>query len=110
MSDKEHRINMAEASAREAYVAAEYSFTLFVAGNESNSRAARNNLFILCESSLRGRCRVEVVDVLDDFTAAVNHGVLVTPTLIADHDGQVISIIGDLSDTAGFRAALGIQD
>ena len=40
-----------------------FAFRLFVAGHEPNSMAARENLARLCETHLKGRYRVEIVDV-----------------------------------------------
>jgi hypothetical protein len=41
------------------------------------------NLTRLCERCLQGRYRTVIYDVLQDFRPALEHRVLVTPTLIA---------------------------
>lgn len=83
---------------------------LFVAGEEPNSRQARANLEKLCAAHLQGRHRIEIVDVLKDFRAAVAERVLVTPALIVTSQGPRKVIFGNLSDTPRILAALGMQD
>lgn len=80
--------------------------TLFIAGDEVNSRRARENLARLCEQECKGRCELNVIDVLEDFQAAVEHNVMVTPTLIVTEPPPTVTILGDLRDTARLRAAL----
>jgi KaiB domain len=43
-----------------------YAFRLSVAGNESNSSQARGNLARLCEEHIKGRYKIDAVDVLKD--------------------------------------------
>ncbi|HET9360031.1 MAG TPA: circadian clock KaiB family protein [Vicinamibacterales bacterium] len=83
-----------------------YAFRLFVAGNESNSTEARQNLAQLCSTYLKGRHRIEIVDVLKNAAAAIKHRVLVTPTLIAIEPQRVVTLLGNLSDTRQVLAAL----
>ena len=86
---------------------AAYVFLLFVAGDEINSRQAKQNLAALCEGDFAGKCRVEIVDVLKDPEAAWKHGVLLTPTLLSLAPGPHVRIIGNLSDREQVCAALG---
>lgn len=83
-----------------------YVFRLFVAGNESNSMQARRNLARLCEEHLRGRYRIEIVDVLKDAATALKNSVLVTPTLIVIEPHLEVKVLGNLSDTRQVLAAL----
>ena len=83
-----------------------YAFRLFVAGNEPNSIEARQNLARLCEKYLKGRHRIEIVDVLKNTAAAIRHHVLVTPTLIAIEPERVVTLLGNLSNTRHVVAAL----
>lgn len=83
-----------------------YRMTLFVAGSEPNSRIARGNLAELCDTELAGRYEIEVVDVLQDFAAAAENNVLVTPTLLITEPAPAITVVGNLSDRAKLRAAL----
>jgi len=83
-----------------------YVFRLFVAGNESNSSQARENLARLCEEHIKGRYKIEAVDVLKDAAAAHKNNVLVTPTLILIEPLPKVTILGNLNDTRQVLAAL----
>ncbi len=88
----------------------EYHLILFVAGDETNSRLARRNLDRLCEVALEGRCRIEVVDVFEDFEEALRHGVLLTPCLVVTRPTPGVHVLGNLSDAHKVRTALGLPD
>jgi circadian clock protein KaiB len=83
-----------------------YVFRLFVAGNESNSAQARGNLARLCEEHLKGRYKIETVDVLKDAAAAHKNNVLVTPTLILIEPRPKVTLLGNLNDSRQVLAAL----
>jgi circadian clock protein KaiB len=83
-----------------------YVFRLFVAGNESNSSQARGNLARLCEQHIKGRYKIDTVDVLKDAAAAHKNNVLVTPTLILIKPLPKVTILGNLNDTRLVLAAL----
>jgi circadian clock protein KaiB len=85
---------------------ATYHFRLFVAGDEPNSKLARENLLRLCEQHLHGNHRVEVVDVLENFQAALENNVLITPTLLVTSPPPPVMVVGTLSDTEKVLAAL----
>jgi len=83
-----------------------YVFRLFVAGNESNSSQARENLARLCEKHIKGRYKIDAVDVLKDAVAAHKNNVLVTPTLILIKPLPKVTVLGNLNDTRQVLAAL----
>ena len=83
-----------------------YVFRLFVAGNESNSSQARGNLTRLCEQHIKGRYKIDAMDVLKDATAAHKNNVLVTPTLILIKPLPKVTVLGNLNDTGQVLAAL----
>ncbi|MFO7906813.1 MAG: circadian clock KaiB family protein [Pirellulaceae bacterium] len=83
--------------------------TLFVADGEANSLRAKQNLARFCEEELDSNYELKVVDVLQDFQAAVDHHVMVTPTLIVTEPAPGVAILGDLRDTDRLRAALGLE-
>lgn len=87
-----------------------YVFRLFVAGHESNSTQARRNLARLCEEHLKGRYKIEIVDVLSDAATALKYHVLVTPTLIVIEPRLEVTLIGNLSETKTVLAALRLID
>ena len=81
--------------------------TLFVADSERNSLRAKENLIRFCEQHLGNDYELEVIDVLEDFQAAVDRDVMVTPTLIVTDPPPGVTVLGDLRDTERLRAALG---
>ena len=85
---------------------AKYHLCLFVAGDESNSKLARENLTKLCEGRLKGHYELEVVDVLEDFQAALDNNVLITPTLLLVAPPPPVMVVGTLSNTERVLTAL----
>lgn len=82
---------------------------LFVAGDEPNSQRARHNLRRLESEIGLGYFDIEVVDVLDDFTSAIEHSILVTPALVVQGEETDVTILGDLSDSQRVLDALGFS-
>ena len=78
---------------------------LFIAGGEANSLRAKENLDRLCVEEPEFKCELEIIDVLSDFQSAMEHNVMVTPTLIVTEPLPGITILGDLRDTERLRAA-----
>jgi circadian clock protein KaiB len=83
-----------------------YVLRLFVAGDRPQSLEARKNIEQICKMHLRGRCELTVFDVCEDFTIAVDHGVVLTPTLLLLSPAPRVTIIGNLSDTRKVLGAL----
>ena len=77
----------------------DYVLRLFVAGKTARSERALADLRQLCERELGGSYRVEVIDVLEDPSAAERQKVLATPTVIKELPPPVRRVIGDLSQT-----------
>lgn len=82
---------------------------LFVAGNEPNSLAARENLQNLCKSTPGFQFELQVVDVLSEYLTALEHNVLVTPSLILVEPGPRVMIVGTLADQEKVRMALRLR-
>ena len=82
---------------------------LFVSGNSTSSRRAKENLARLQETSLPAGWRVEIVDVLTAPELAEKARILATPTLSYDLPSRPKRIVGDLSDTAKVMEFLGIE-
>jgi circadian clock protein KaiB len=87
---------------------ADYRFKLFIAGGEANSRCAERNLRALCATHLAGRHQIEVIDVVQDFEAALQARIMVTPAVLmtAPHP---LTLFGTLADEATVMAALGLN-
>lgn len=80
---------------------------LFVAGEEHNSRIAKDNLARICRG-IEDRCKVQLVDVMQDFEAALKYNILLTPSLLVVEPSPQVVIVGNLNDPAEVQAALGI--
>jgi circadian clock protein KaiB len=81
---------------------------LFVAGDEPNSRIALANVEKLRSGANRTEIEIEVIDVLTEGSRALEHNVLVTPTLIQLQPGRVV-VIGNLSALDRVRTTLGLE-
>jgi circadian clock protein KaiB len=62
----------------------------------------------LCEEHLKGRCKIETVNVLRDAATAYKHHVLLTPTLILIKPPPKVTVVGNLSDNRQVLAVLGL--
>jgi circadian clock protein KaiB len=86
-----------------------FRLMLFLADNEPNSKLARDNLARFCQDELGDRYEVKIVDVLEDYEAAMEHHVLITPCLVILAPAPRVAIAGTLQDTARVRAAFGLK-
>jgi len=75
-----------------------FELKLYVAGQTPKSRAALENLHKICEEHLRGRYRLEVVDLARNPALARTDRILAIPTLVRSLPTPISRIIGDLSD------------
>jgi circadian clock protein KaiB len=87
-----------------------YGLMLFVAGDEPNSRLARQNLAKLCEDELKGQCRLDIINVLEDFDTAMKYGILLTPTLLRVQPEPRVTLIGNLSNLEKVYQALHVDE
>ena len=84
-----------------------WTLRLYVAGQSPNSMAAFDNLKRLCEERLRGRYRIEVIDLLKNPRLAKDDQILAIPTVVRRLPLPVRRIIGDLSNTE--RVLIGLD-
>ena len=82
---------------------------LYVAGQTLKSITALNNLKLICEEQLKGKYRIEVIDLIKRPQLARDHQILAVPTLVRDLPRPVRNIIGDLSDTARVLVGLDLR-
>lgn len=94
--------------AQAAPAGAELELRLYVAGHSRHSVAALSLLRDLCETELAGRCRLDVVDLVEEPQRAREDGIVAVPTLVRRAPGPPVRVIGDLSDAARIRDALEI--
>jgi circadian clock protein KaiB len=87
----------------------EYRFRLFIAGNEPNSLLAEQNLRALCLAYLPELHDIEIIDVLQDFEAALQAMIMVAPAVVMISP-RPVTLFGALTDTARILAALGINE
>ena len=75
-----------------------WELRLYVAGQTPKSLAAFANLKKICETHLRGKYRIEVIDLLANPERARADQIVALPTLIRKLPPPVKRIIGDLSN------------
>lgn len=90
--------------------AAIYRMLLFVAGNEPNSLKAKEIVFHICRKYLHGHYEIKVVDVYEDYQSAINHQVVIVPTLIIESPPPLKIVAGSINDEKKLLLALGITD
>jgi circadian clock protein KaiB len=73
---------------------------LFVAGATARSRQAILHVRQLCETELKGRCKLEVIDIYQQPKLARDHQIVATPTLVKEFPRPVRRFIGNLANAA----------
>jgi len=79
---------------------------LYVAGQSPRSMTALHNLGRMCREHLGGRCRFEVVDLLEHPDRAQRDQIIAIPTLVKRWPLPLLRIVGDLSDVEYVLAGL----
>ena len=87
----------------------EYELRLYVAGNTARSITALNNLQRYCEEHLKGRYKIEVIDLLVKPQLAQGDQILAIPTLVRKVPEPIRKIIGDLSNEEKVLVGLDIK-
>ena len=94
---------------RDANAAMAFELRLYVAGQNSKSRAAFANLRRICESHLAGQYRIEIIDLLKTPQLAAGDQILAVPTLVRRLPEPIKKIIGDLSNEERVLVGLDIH-
>ena len=76
-----------------------WELRLYVAGQTPKSLTACSNLRKICESHLKDRYRLEVIDLMKQPHRSKSDQILAIPTLVRKLPQPMRKIIGDLSDT-----------
>lgn len=84
-----------------------YILRLYIAGNTARSAEAVMNIRKICETRLKGRYQLEVVDIYQQPGLAKGEQIIAVPTLIKSLPLPLKKIIGDLSKTE--RVILGLD-
>ena len=99
-------IKKAETSALTAAVQPVYHLRLYTAGDEPNSRMARENLEQICREELDGLCNIEEINVLVDYESALRDRIFVTPTLVLLKPEPRTIVVGNLGNRDKVVSAL----
>lgn len=83
---------------------------LYVAGQNRRAVAAFDNLTQICEDELKGRYKIQVIDLLKNPMLARNDQILAVPTLVRALPRPVRNIIGDLSNTDRVLVGLDLRE
>ena len=86
-----------------------WDLRLYVAGQTSKSMAAFANLKNICEQHLKGKYRIEIIDLLKNPKLAKGDQILAIPTLVRKLPQPLKKIIGDLSNTERVLVGLDIR-
>jgi circadian clock protein KaiB len=86
-----------------------WQLRLYVAGQTPRSMTAFRNLKAICENHLKGRYRIEVIDLLEQTNLSSGDQILAIPTLVRRLPQPVRKIIGDLSNTERVLVGLDLR-
>lgn len=86
----------------------EYQLKLFVSGASPNSVRAINNLKLICDSYLKEKYTLEIIDVHQDVSLAQQEQMVALPLLIRKFPVPERRLVGDMSNTQKVLNGLGI--
>jgi circadian clock protein KaiB len=86
-----------------------WKLRLYVAGQTAKSIRAFGNLKTLCDTHLKGRYQIEVIDLLDHPDLARGDQIVAVPTLVIHLPKPVRQLIGDLSNTDKVLVGMALQ-
>lgn len=86
-----------------------WQLRLYVTGQTTRSLTAFTNLKQVCETHLKGRYRIKVIDLLKHPQLAKGHQILAVPTVVRELPAPVRTLIGTLSDTARVLVGLDVR-
>lgn len=76
----------------------DFVLRLFTTGTTPRSTRALRNLRDICEALIKGRYRLEVIDIYQEPGRATEADIVAAPTLIKDEPQPPCRMVGDLSD------------
>ncbi|MCW3109204.1 MAG: kaiB 2 [Segetibacter sp.] len=88
--------------------ALEYVLRLFVTGASSNSVRAISNLKQICETHIKGRYSLEIIDIYQQKQLAETEQIIALPLLIKTLPLPERRLIGDMSDSDKVLRGLGL--
>ncbi len=84
----------------------EWLLRLYVSGRGWLTSRTETNLERLCRQYLKGRYRIDVIDLQEHPALAREHGIVAVPMLVRESPVPIRKVAGDLSDTRRALAAL----
>jgi circadian clock protein KaiB len=87
----------------------EYVLRLYVAGTTSKSIRAVANIKEICESSLKNRYDLEVIDIYQQPVLVKGEQIIAAPTLVKQLPLPLRKFIGDMSDTERILVGLDLR-
>jgi len=85
-----------------------YVLRLYVSGVTPRSIVAIKNIREICETRLRGRYDLQVIDILQQPTSARDARIEAVPTLIKQRPPPMRRLVGDLSHRDRLLVGLGL--
>jgi circadian clock protein KaiB len=86
-----------------------WELRLYVAGQSPKCLEAYANLRKFCDEQLGGRCRIEVIDLLENPKLAKDDQILAIPTLVRKLPAPIRKIIGTLAQTERVLVGLDVK-
>ena len=86
-----------------------WQLRLYVTGQTPKSLTAFANLKKICESQLKGRYRITVIDLVKQPHLAKGDQILAIPTVVRKLPKPVRTILGNLSDTERVLVGLDLR-
>ncbi len=86
-----------------------WQLRLYVIGQTSKSLTAFANLKKMCESHLKGRYRIKVIDLLKQPELAKGDQILAIPTVVRKLPKPVRTVLGTLSDSERVLVGLDLR-
>jgi circadian clock protein KaiB len=83
---------------------------LYIAGQTPKSIAAVSNLNEICEGRLKGRYKIEIIDLTRKPELARENQIFAIPTLVRQIPEPIRKIIGDLSDQQRVLVGLALEE
>ena len=87
---------------------ARYMLRLFTSGTTPRSTKALRNLREICETDLKDRYDLEVIDIYQEPGRATESDIIAAPTLIKEEPLPMKRLVGDLSDRPRVLLSLAI--
>jgi circadian clock protein KaiB len=88
----------------------EYILRLYVAGTSAKSIRAVANINEICESSLKNRYDLEVIDIYQRPVLLKGEQIIAAPTLVKELPLPLRKFIGDMSDTQRILVGLDLRN